>query len=81
MWLRELLLENREVQSEWMKRFLGRTCRVLIDGKGKEEGILTGKNDENIIVNLAGDESLIGQFADVRITDAMNWALKGEVVG
>ena len=81
LWLRELLLENRVVQSEWMKRFLGRTCRVLIDGKGKEEGTLTGKNDENIIVNLAGDESLIGQFADVRITDAMNWALKGEIVG
>ena len=80
LWLRELLLENREVQTEWMKRFLGRTCRVLIDGKGKEPGTLTGKNDENIIVNLAGSESLIGQFADVKITGSMNWALKGEIV-
>ncbi|MCR5121780.1 MAG: tRNA (N6-isopentenyl adenosine(37)-C2)-methylthiotransferase MiaB [Ruminococcus sp.] len=80
LWLRELLLENREVQSEWMKRFIGRTCRVLIDGKGKEPGTLTGKNDENIIVNLSGDESLIGQFADVKITDAMNWAVKGELI-
>ena len=80
LWLRELLLDNREVQTEWMKRFIGRTCRVLIDGKGREDGTLTGKNDENIIVNLAGDESFIGQFADVRITEAMNWALKGEIV-
>ena len=80
LWLRELLLENREVQSEWMKRFIGRICRVLIDGRGKEAGMLTGKNDENIIVNLAGGDSLVGQFADVRITGAMNWALKGEIV-
>ncbi|SDA13726.1 tRNA-2-methylthio-N6-dimethylallyladenosine synthase [Ruminococcus sp. YE71] len=80
LWLRELLLENREVASEWMRRFVGKTCRVLVDGKGKEDGTLTGKNDENIIVNFAGDESLIGGFCDVKITDAMNWAVKGELV-
>ena len=80
LWLRELLLENRETSTEWMKRFVGRTCRVLIDGKGKTEGSLTGKNDENIIVNLEGGKELIGEFADVRITDSMNWALKGEIV-
>ena len=80
LWLRELLLENREVASEWMKRFVGRTCRVLADGKGREPGMLTGKNDENIIVNFAGEESLIGEFCDVRITEAMNWAVKGELI-
>ncbi|MBP3271334.1 MAG: tRNA (N6-isopentenyl adenosine(37)-C2)-methylthiotransferase MiaB [Ruminococcus sp.] len=80
LWLRELLLENREVATEWMKRFVGRTCRVLVDGKGREHGMLTGKNDENIIVNFAGGEELIGQFADVKITDSMNWAVKGELV-
>ncbi len=80
LWLRELLLENREVASEWMKRFVGRTCRVLVDGAGKEQETLTGHNDENIIVNFSGDESLIGKFCDVRITDSMNWAVKGELV-
>ncbi len=80
LWLRELLLENREVASEWMKRFVGRTCRVLADGKGREPGMLTGKNDENIIVNFAGEESLIGEFCDVRITESMNWAVKGELI-
>ena len=81
LWLRELLLEQREVSEEWLSRFIGKKCRVLVDGKGKEEGMLTGKNDENIIVNFRGGEELIGNFADVAITDAMNWALKGELIG
>ena len=42
------------------------------------------KLDENVIkgwVNLfEGDESLIGQFVDVEITDAMNWAVVGKIV-
>ena len=79
-WLRELLLEQRDVSTEWLSRFKGRKCRVLVDGKGKDEGMLVGKNDENIIVNFKGDESLIGNFVTVSITDAMNWALKGEIV-
>ena len=81
LWLRELLLEQREVSEKWLSRFIGKKCRVLVDGKGKEEGMLTGKNDENIIVNFRGGEELIGNFADVAITDAMNWALKGELIG
>ena len=80
LWLRELLMEQREVSTEWLKRFRGRVCRVLVDGKAKDDGRLTGKNDENIIVNFpCSDESLIGSFVDVKITDSMNWALKGEV--
>ena len=80
LWLRELLLEQREVSTEWLSRFIGRECRVLVDGEGKEQGMLTGKNDENIIVNFKGDSSLIGSFVNVKITDAMNWAVKGEIV-
>lgn len=80
LWLRELLLEQRDVSTEWLSRFVGRKCRVLADGIGKEEGMLVGKNDENIIVNFKGDESLIGNFVTVSVTDAMNWALKGEIV-
>lgn len=80
LWLRELLLEQREVSSQWLARFVGRSCRVLADSLGKEKGYIAGKNDENIIVNFIGDSKLIGQFVTVRITDAMNWALKGELI-
>jgi len=81
LWLRELLLEQREITSEWFGRFVGRTVEVLIEGEGRTgEGWLTGKNDENIIVEIKADKKYIGEFVRVRITKAMNWALSGELV-
>lgn len=81
LWLRELLLEQREITSEWLSRFVGKTVTVLVEGEGRTgEGYLTGKNDENIIVEFKGGSELIGKFIQVRITKAMNWALEGELV-
>jgi len=31
-------------------------------------------------VNFAGDESLIGKFANVEITDAKTWSLMGKII-
>ena len=81
LWLRELLLEQREITSEWFGRFVGKTVEVLVDGEGRTgEGWLTGKNDENIIVEFPADKKYIGEFVSVHITKAMNWALSGELV-
>ncbi len=81
LWLRELLLEQRETSSEWLKRFVGRTCRVLAEAEGRTgDGYLTGKNNEAVIVEFLGDKSLIGQFVDVKINKAMNWALMGDII-
>ena len=81
LWLRELLLEQRETSSEWLGRFVGKVCRVLPEAEGRTgEGYLTGKNDEAVIVEFKGGNELIGQFVSVRITKAMNWALMGEIV-
>lgn len=72
-----LLSLQREISTKNYKRFIGRTMRVLVDGKGKKEGIMTGKSNEFIIVEFEGDQSLVGQFVDVLITDAKNWAVVG----
>ena len=81
LWLRELLLEQREVSTKWLSRFVGRTVEVLVEGEGRSaESYLTGKNDEGIIVEFEGDKNHIGEFVQVCITKAMNWALKGELV-
>ncbi|SHM77313.1 tRNA (N6-isopentenyl adenosine(37)-C2)-methylthiotransferase MiaB [Ruminococcus flavefaciens] len=78
--MRELLSVQREVSSEHYKRFIGRTMRVLADDVSKKkQGYLTGKSNEFIIVEFEGDSSLIGQFVDVEITDAMNWAVAGKL--
>ena len=76
--MRELLSVQREISTEHYKRFIGRTLRVLVDGRAKKHpGRLTGKSSQFIIVEFEGDESLIGQFVNVRITGAMNWAVEG----
>ena len=81
LWLRELLLEQRDITSRWLSRFVGKIVTVLVEGEGRTaEGYLTGKNDENIIVEFKGGRELIGKFIQVRITKAMNWALEGELV-
>lgn len=81
LWLRELLLEQREITQQHLKRFVGRTVEVLVEGEGRTGSeYLTGKNDEGIIVELKGDKKHIGEFVQVRVDKAMNWALSGELV-
>lgn len=79
--MRKLLEVQREISSEHYKRFIGQKMRVLIDGVSKKRiGFLSGKSSEFIIVEFEGDASLIGQFVDVEITEAMNWAVMGRMI-
>lgn len=80
LWLRELLDEQRDVTQSWLNRFVGKTLRVLIEEKSKKDGFLLGHSYENIIVEFEGNETLIGSFCDVIITDSMNWAVKGKLI-
>lgn len=79
--MERLLKLQREVATENYKRFIGRTVRVLVEGESKQgAGWLFGKSSEYTIVEFKGDRSLIGTFADVKITDSRNWAVSGELV-
>lgn len=79
--MRRLLEVQREISTEHYKRFIGKKMRVLADDVSKKKkGCISGKSEEFIIVEFEGDESLIGQFADVEITDAMNWAVFGKLI-
>lgn len=76
-----LLKLQREVATENYKRFIGKTVHVLVEGESKQgAGWLFGKSSAYTIVEFRGDKSLIGTFADVKITDARNWAVSGELV-
>lgn len=79
--MRKLLEVQREISSENYRRFIGKKMRVLVDDVSKKrDGFITGKSNEFIIVEFEGDKSLIGQFVDVEITDAMNWAVRGKII-
>ena len=72
-----------EAQGDTISRgMLGTIQRVLIDGASrKNETLLAGKTDNNRVVDIAGDASLINQFVNVRITDVSNpKRLAGEII-
>ncbi len=79
-WFRELLEVQGQSGDEAYKKYVGKTLRVLCEGKGRtDESLYTGKSRQNIIVDFNGNEQLIGRFVDVKITKALNWALVGEI--
>jgi len=60
---------------------VGSVQRVLVEGRAKkDERELSGRTDNNRVVNFPGSPRLIGHFADVRITAALPHSLRGEVV-
>ena len=61
---------------------LGSVQRVLIESTSwKDSSELAGKTDNNRIVDIAGPNSLINQFVNVRITDVNNpRRLRGEII-
>ena len=78
-WFSELLKVQEEIAAKRCASMVGKTVRVLVEGKTDKDGVLTSRTSGNIIVDFSGDESLVGQFANVRITTARNWVLGGEL--
>ena len=79
-WFQELLQVQNEITSQQCQKYVGQTIKVLVEGDSTKSGYLTARTQGNIIVDLQGDESLIGKFAMVKIVDTQNWFLKGELV-
>lgn len=80
-WLMELLEVQKKIGEDKLKEYVGKTLRILVDGPGKSgEDYVTGRTEQNFIVDLKGPADLIGNFVDVRITKALNWALLGELL-
>ena len=56
------------------------TQTVLVEKKSKKnENQLTGRTENNRWVNFDGPDSLIGEFVDVVITEAMPNSLRGRL--
>jgi len=59
---------------------VGSVQRVLVDRPArKDPREISGRTQNNRVVNFAGDQSLIGHFADVQITEALPNSLRGEL--
>ncbi|MGF7087382.1 tRNA-2-methylthio-N6-dimethylallyladenosine synthase [Kroppenstedtia sanguinis] len=59
----------------------GQVMEVLVEGESKKDpNFLSGRTRTNKLVNFQGPKHLIGEFAQVQITEPRTWTLKGEWV-
>ena len=77
------ILQARILQfaGEISRSMVGTEQTILVEGfSRKDDKILSGRTDNNRVVNFAGPEALIGQFAQVEITEALSNSLRGMLV-
>ncbi|MEM6405949.1 MAG: tRNA (N6-isopentenyl adenosine(37)-C2)-methylthiotransferase MiaB [Pseudomonadota bacterium] len=71
---------NQQAQ-QISRQMVGTTQRILVDRPArKNPDELAGRTENNRVVNFAGPRTLIGQFADVQITEAMPNSLRGALL-
>lgn len=76
--LQALVNKQTEDLSELM---VGTVQRVLVEGESKKNSLqITGRTENNRVVNFAGPSRLGGQFVDVLITEALRNSLRGRMV-
>ena len=76
-----LLALQDAISEEKHAAYVGKTMRCLIDGESDDARYdLTARTPGNRLVRVVGDKSALGQFRDVKITDANKWSLFGELV-
>ncbi len=76
--LQSVIAENAMAISRQM---VGSVQRILVEGfSRKSRAQLSGRTENNRVVNFEGAASSIGRFVDVEITEAFNHSLQGRLV-
>lgn len=60
---------------------VGTVQRILVEQPSRKNAlVLAGRTENNRVVNFKADPNLIGQFVEVRITEALPNSLRGEII-
>lgn len=70
---------SNKTGEEHARRFLGRTMRVLVEGKPTKQGLMQGLTDNYLEVQFAGPTSISRQFAWIRLVEFRDGSLVGEL--
>jgi len=63
------------------KKLINTIQRVLVEETSKsDENVLSGRTETNKLVHFKGNNNIIGQIVDVKITDAKTFTLEGIIV-
>lgn len=79
-WFKELTDLQEKISAKNMEKTKGKTFKVFVYSKGKlKDNYVASRNDGNLIIEFEGDESLIGTFQSVKVTETFTYVLKGEL--
>ena len=74
-----LLKMQKEINRQINERYRGKTVRIIVEAKAKN-GLMYGRDIRNKIIAFKGDESMIGRFADIKVTKITAGPLYGRLV-
>jgi tRNA-2-methylthio-N6-dimethylallyladenosine synthase len=80
---RFLYLERiqKDLQRKSLARYVGKTVSVLVENKSaRHDDQMTGHTTCHRVVNFEGAEDLLGQIRRIKITEAKNNSLSGEII-
>ena len=82
--LQTLLALVESQANQISKNMLGNTERVLVEGLAKDGVNLQGRAANNRVIHFTAPsddiESLVGQMVDIRITEVLNFTLRGDLM-
>jgi tRNA-2-methylthio-N6-dimethylallyladenosine synthase len=76
----KLLEVQNGISRKINEKYLGKTCKVLIDGFSEDNRYTyTGRTDGFKLVHINGASGYMGQWVDVEIDRTSTWALFGSI--
>ena len=79
--IKRLIARQNEITEEISKDYVGNVYEILVeDMQEKKNGYVVGRTESGRLVSAKGDESMIGEFKNVKITAVKNAQLLGEIL-
>lgn len=79
--IKRLIARQNEITEEISKDYVGNVYEILVEGmQEKKNGYVVGRTESGRLVSAKGDESMIGEFKNVKITVVKNAQLLGEIL-
>ena len=79
--LQKLIELQQDITTLKYKEQIGKTKEIYVEQVSKKsENEMAGKSSDFKITVFPGERSLIGKFVKVKITDAVGWTLRGELI-
>lgn len=79
-WFAELLRVQEEIAAKNCLKLVGTRQRVLVENVNEKNGLLQGRTPGSLVVDFPGGSELVGAFAEVEVTEAKGWTLRGELL-